>query len=143
MHFDSKKLPAGVCFLPLKRVQDDRGSLTFLEGGKEVPFEVKRVFWIYDIPEGKSRGAHAHRICHEALFPVSGSFTLMVDDGEVRTSFRMDSPHCGVLIPAGVWCELTDFAPGTVCVVMASHPYMAEGYVNEYNDYKEWRQNIL
>jgi dTDP-4-dehydrorhamnose 3,5-epimerase-like enzyme len=143
MHLDDIKLPAGVCFLPLKRVQDDRGSLSFLEGGKEIPFEVKRVFWIYDIPEGKSRGAHAHRICHEAIFPVSGSFTLMVDDGVYRTSFRMDSPHRGVFIPAGVWCELTDFAPGSVCVVMASHPYLAEGYVNDYTEYKEWREDIL
>ncbi len=127
--------PEGCCWLPLPKATDERGTLAFLEGGEHLPFSVKRVFWIYGVPAGKTRGGHAHRTCAEALFPVAGAFTVEVDDGVCRRTVRMDRPDRGVLIPAGVWCNLTDFSAGAVCVVMASHPYDAEGYIHKYEDF--------
>lgn len=114
---------------------DERGRLAFLEGGKHIPFDVKRVFWITDVPEGMTRGGHAHWTCHEVVFPVAGSFEIEVDDGECALTRVMDNPSTGIVIPAGAWCELRRFAPGTVCVVMASQDYDATGYVHNR---KEW-----
>lgn len=127
--------PEGCRLLPLPAVTDARGTLSFLEGGHHIPFEVRRVFWITDVPAGATRGCHAHDTCAEALFVVAGSIRLTLDDGRRRKDVCLNRPDCGVLIPAGVWCELTDFAPGTVCVVAASHPYDGTGYVNRYEDY--------
>lgn len=129
------------CKLDAKTVQlpvftDNRGNLAFLEGGRQIPFEVKRVFWIYDVPTDKTRGGHAHWTCHEAVFAVKGAFDILLSNGTEEKMFHIDSPHIGILIPAGVWCELRNFAEGTVCVVMASHPYSAEGYVNDFDTYK-------
>ncbi len=121
-------LPHGVKRIQLPKNVDNRGCLSFLESGKDIPFEVKRVFWIYQVPEGMTRGGHAHWSCHEVVFPVAGSFELELDDGEVRTSLVLDDPSWGITIPAGVWCELRHFAPGTVCLVAASEEYNASGY---------------
>ena len=94
----------------------------------QIPFPVQRVFWITDVPEGEVRGGHAHWTCDEAVFAVTGDFEIEVDDGSRRFVTRLSSPDRGLVIPAGVWCELRHFAPGTVCVVMASQPYDASGY---------------
>ena len=131
MDMNNDMLPHGVQRIQLPQNVDERGSLSFLEAGKDIPFKVERVFWITDVPEGQMRGAHAHWTCHEAIFPVTGSFEIEVDDGEHRCTLQMSRPNVGVLISAGVWCELRHFAPGTACVVMASQPYDAEGYAHD------------
>jgi len=128
-------LPSGVKLITLPKAVDDRGNLSFLQGGEHIPFDVERVFWIYDVPEGKTRGGHAHWECAEVVFPVYGSFIMHVDDGELSADVEMKDPNVGILIPAGVWCELKEFQTGTVCVVVASHPYDAGGYVNAYEEY--------
>lgn len=128
-------LPNGCRLITLPGVQDERGFLTFAEGQNHIPFRIDRVFWIYGVPEGKERGGHAHRTCAEVVVPVAGAFTMVVDDGTLRVSVRLDSPQTGILIPAGVWCELKDFAPGTVCVVAASQAYDSEGYIHCYDEY--------
>lgn len=132
--------PEGCRLLPLPHVADERGILAFLEGGAQIPFDIKRVFWIYGVPAGKTRGGHAHRTCSEAVFPVTGAFTIEVDDGRYVRKIRMECPDTGILIPAGIWCNLTDFSPNAVCVVMASQPYQAEGYINTYEDFIRFRQ---
>jgi len=121
-------LPQGVKFIQLPQYVDARGQLIFLEGDVHIPFEVKRVFWISDVPVDKTRGGHAHWTCHEAVFPVTGSFEIELDDGLVSTTVTLDKPSLGITIPAGVWCELRHFAPGTICLVMASQEYDASGY---------------
>lgn len=131
----SADLPAGCALISLPKAVDDRGKLVFLQGGEHIPFPVERVFWICDVPEGKTRGGHAHWVCSEVVVPVAGGFVMRVDDGEHSAEVVMDDPSVGILIPAGMWCELTQFQPGTVCVVMASHPYDAGGYVNAYDEY--------
>ena len=114
---------------------DERGVLVFLEGGHHIPFSVARVFWIYGVPGHESRGGHAHWSCHEAVFAVHGSFELELKDGKDSQRFLLNDPSQGVLIPAGVWCELRHFSADAVCVVMASEPYSPQGYVHDYEDY--------
>ena len=121
-------------------VVDGRGGLAFAEWPSSVPFAVKRVFWIYDVPPHAQRGGHAHWKCSEVVVAVSGGFTMVLDDGEGRTDVRLSSPTEGVVVPAGVWCELRDFVPGTVLMVMASHPYDADGYVHDYEEYLKMKR---
>lgn len=116
--------------------KDDRGILTFAEAGIHIPFEVKRVFWIHDVPTHKARGGHAHWSCHEVVFPVCGSFDIVLDNGRERRSFHLDKSSVGVVIPAGVWCELSHFEVGTVCLVLASEAYDTTGYVHDYAEFK-------
>ena len=131
------RLPGGSRLIPIPSVSDERGVLAFATGGVGIPFPVARVFWIYDVPETQHRGGHAHRTCAEVVFAVRGSFTMCVDDGTSRSEVCLSEPTEGILIPAGVWCELKDFEPGTVLVVLASHSYDAEGYINDYEEYRK------
>lgn len=131
-----RALPGGCRLIHLPEHRDQRGCLSIAEAKKEIPFAIERVFWIYDVPEGEVRGAHSHNECAEVVVPVSGAFDMMVDDGTTRATIHMDSTHMGILIPAGVWCQLSNFTPGTVCVVLASHPFNATGYTHDYSTYR-------
>ena len=124
-----KKLPKDVKWVQLTGHEDDRGVLTALTERVDIEWDVRRVFWITDVPEGQGRGCHAHRTCHELAFAVSGAFDITIDDGEQRATFCVDSPQRGIVIPAGTWCELRNFRPGTVCLVLASEEYKPEGYI--------------
>jgi|SRR5574344_718163 uncharacterized RmlC-like cupin family protein len=119
----------------LKPFTDKRGSLCFAEGEKDIPFDIKRVFWIYGVPAGAERGGHAHWKCSEAIFPVSGSFEIYIDDGTHHHVFTLTSPDMGIIVKAGVWCVLRNFSKDTVCVVAASMEYDETGYVNDYQTY--------
>lgn len=142
MSMKEEIMPQGVSLLQLPQNVDKRGRLAFLEGKTHIPFEVKRVFWITEVPKGETRGGHAHWTCHEAVFPVAGSFEIEVDDGACARTFKMNDSSKGILIPAGVWCELRNFAPGTVCVVMASQEYDASGYAHERDAWRQMREKI-
>ncbi len=128
-------LPGGCRLIGAPEKIDERGCLSFLQGGEGVPFAIERVFWIWGVPPGQTRGGHAHRTCHEVVFPLSGAFTMHVDDGLAQADVLMDNPACGILVPAGVWCHLKDFREGTVCLAVASQPYDASGYINNHEDY--------
>lgn len=129
-------LPRGCRLIDFHSHLDPRGSLSVAESRNDIPFAVERVFWIYGVPEGQCRGSHSHNECCEVVVPVAGAFTMVLDDGSEQASVRMDSPSQGILIPPAVWCRLQDFAPGTVCVVFASHPYNAAGYTHDYDEYR-------
>ena len=128
---DSEIFPKGVVVIQLPQYVDVRGCLSVLNAQGDLPFEVKRTFWIFDVPASQVRGGHAHWTCHEAVFALSGSFVLDVDDGQVQHSFVLDDPSVGVVIPAGVWCELRNFSAGTICLAVASEPYEERGYVSD------------
>ena len=115
---------------------DHRGMLTSAENCENFPFEIKRVFWIYDVPSAAQRGGHAHTSCDELLIAVNGSFDVDVYDGTNKYSYHMNNPRIGLLIPANVWCELQDFSEDCTCLVMASQAYSEEGYINSYEDFK-------
>lgn len=132
-----EELPTGVRLIAVPGVTDSRGSLAFMEGDVHIPFPIARVFFLYDIPSGASRGDHSHRTCAEVVFAVHGAFTMAVDDGRHRMAVRMDRPDVGILIPPGIWCRLLDFAEGTVCAVMASEKYDASGYTYSYSEFQK------
>ena len=133
----SDNMPRGCKLIHLPVHTDKRGSLSFAEAGGAIPFDIERVFWIYDVPQGEERGAHSHNECAEVVIPVQGEFDMTVDDGITKKTIHMDSPHTGILIPPGIWCQLSNFTPDTICVVLASHPYNASGYTHNYQEYQE------
>ncbi|MGL4410961.1 MAG: sugar 3,4-ketoisomerase [Bacteroidales bacterium] len=119
----------------LPKIPDPRGSLSFIESSNHIPFEINRVFYIYDVPGGASRGAHAHRVLYQFIIAVSGSFEVFVTDGIKESTYLLKRPYEGLLIPPGIWCEIRDFSSGACCLVLASHPYEEEDYIREYDDY--------
>lgn len=119
----------------LKSFSDSRGMLTVAEEGSDIPFQVRRMFWITNIPVGEKRGGHVHRTCKEIVCCVNGSFRLIVDNGVERKSFFLDNPSYAVIIPEGVWTSLEDFAPNTVIVVGTSELYSRDGYMWDYVEF--------
>ncbi|MCI6197703.1 MAG: FdtA/QdtA family cupin domain-containing protein [Prevotella sp.] len=123
----------------LPKIYDPRGNLTVAEQMKNVPFEVKRVYWTYDVPAGERRGGHAHKECVEFIIAVSGSFTVTLDDGKGnRKDFHLNHPWEGLLVPTGIWRTLEDFSSGAVCLVLASELFDEADYVYDYNDFLEY-----
>lgn len=120
----------------LPKVCDERGSLVAAEQS-DIPFPIMRVFWIYGVPEGKTRGGHAHHTQGEVIFPVRGSFDIFVDDGTETNQYHMDTPQCGIYIGPGVWSQLHHFSEDCVCVVLCSEKYDGNGYVKTYEDFKK------
>ena len=127
---------SGCRLLEAHKVVDDRGILCYADIFDIIPFDIKRIFWIYSVEVGKMRGGHSHSTCSVSIFPVSGSFDIEVTDGHHKSCVTMNDPSKGILIPAGIWCELRNFSPDAVCVVAASHHYDAKGYINDFNEYK-------
>lgn len=124
--------------IDLPKIVDPRGNLTVAEGLKDVPFEVKRVYWTYDVPSGESRGGHAHRRCEEFIVAVSGSFDVTLDDGRERRTFHLNHPYQGLYVGTGIWRTLDDFSSGAVCLVLASEGFEEKDYIREYDDYTEY-----
>ena len=123
----------GVVELP--RIQDRRGNLTFVEAGRHVPFDIQRVYYLYDVPGGESRGGHAHRQLEQLVIAASGSFDVIVDDGTHRERFFLNRSYYGLHIPRMVWRELDDFSSGSVCLVVASDPYDEDDYYRDYDEF--------
>ena len=130
----------GARLLDVPNFSDMRGDLGVLECGPALPFAVKRLFYVYNVPGSEVRGAHAHKRCHQFLVAVAGSLHLVADNGAAREEFVLDSPKQGLYLPAGVWGTQYRYAPGTVCLVLASQPYDAADYVRDYDDYLRWRR---
>ncbi len=122
----------------LPKVADPRGNLTFCEGGEHIPFDVKRVYWVYDVPGGGRRGGHAHRELRQLLVAVNGSFTVTLDNGERKETVMLNHPWEGLLIEAGLWRTMDDFSSGAVCMVLASDKYDESDYIRNYRDFKRW-----
>lgn len=121
--------------IDLPRIYDPRGNLTVVEQLKEVPFDIKRVYWTYDVPGGESRGGHAHKKCQSFIIAVSGSFTLRLDDGHRHETYHLNHPYQGLLINTGVWRTLEDFSSGAVCLALASELFDENDYIREYDDF--------
>jgi hypothetical protein len=117
-----------------------RLSTLSIENGKTIPFSVKRVYYLYDIPGGVSRGGHAHKALQQFIVAVSGSFTVTLDDGKVKRSFTLNRPYQGLLLVPGIWRELDDFSSGSVCMVLASEVYDKDDYIHSYEEFVEYRR---
>lgn len=121
--------------ISLPKIFDPRGNLTVAEGLTNVPFDVKRVYWVYDVPAGESRGGHAHKECRELIIAVSGSFTVTIDNGHETETFHLNHPWQGLLVETGVWRTLDDFSSGAVCLVLASQGFDESDYIRNYSEY--------
>lgn len=124
------------------KIYDPRGNLSFVEGGRHIPFTIKRVFYLYDVPGGETRGGHAHKECACVLIAVSGSLDLRLTDGEQEIIVTLNKSNKGVLIPPGVWDTMHNFTTGTVAVAFASHHYEEEDYIRDYDEYLEYVKTL-
>lgn len=121
--------------IELPKIADPRGNLTFIEGGKHIPFDVKRLFHLYDVPGGARRAGHALQTCEQLVIAMSGSFDVLLDDGVERRLVQLNRSYQGLYIPPLVWRELENFSSGSVCAVLASEPYNERGYYRTYESF--------
>jgi len=117
------------------KVTDPRGNLTFIENERHIPFEIKRVFYLYDVPTAESRGAHAHRTLEQVLICLSGSFDVLIDDGTNRRHVHLNRPWQGFYIPRMIWAAEVNFDAGSVCLVLASQLFQEADYIRNYDEY--------
>lgn len=134
-----KKTVFDCSIFELKKVKSRSGNITIVENGIDVCFDIKRVFYLYDIPGGESRGAHAHKECHQFLVAASGSFEVELFDGKVKKSVLLNQPYKGLHIPPGIWASEFNFSSGAICLVLASHEYDEEDYIRDYASYLKYK----
>lgn len=126
-----------VSVIKLPKIHDPRGNLTFIEGGQHIPFSIQRVYYLYDVPGGETRGGHAHKDLQQLIIAASGSFDVVIDDGKRQQRYTLNRPNIGLYIPRLFWRELENFSSGSVCLVMASLHYDEADYYRDYEDFKQ------
>lgn len=119
----------------LPKIIDPRGNLSFLEGNAHAPFEIKRTYWIYDVPGGEERGGHSYRTNKEFIIALSGSFDVVVDDGTEKRTFSLNRSYYGLFIPNGLWRHMENFSTNSLAFVVASEDYDAKDYIRDYNNF--------
>lgn len=124
-----------------KHHSDRKGNLTVIENNKTLPFDVKRTYYLYDVPGGESRGGHAHKKLYQLIVAASGSFKVTLDDGEVKRTFFLNRPYQGLLVYPGIWRTLDEFSSGAVCMVLASEGYTEIDYIRNYDDFLKFKGN--
>lgn len=126
--------------LELPRIVRAEGSITPIEGGKQIPFEVARIYYLYDVPGGESRGGHAHKQLLQLIVSVMGSFDVILDDGSSRKSVSLNRGYYGLYLPNLIWRELENFSSGAVCIVLASQPFQESDYIREYSKFLQYKK---
>lgn len=129
--------------LHLPKIENISGSITAIEGGKEVPFDIKRIYYLYDVPGGANRGGHAHKKLHQLIVAASGSFDIVLDDGIIKKTVQLNRPYYGLYLPAGIWRDIFNFSSGAICVVLASDYYDASEYIRDYNEFLHFRKTNI
>lgn len=138
---DSKKTIIDDCrLIDLSKIHDVRGNLTPIESGGDIPFDIKRIYYLYDVPSGESRGAHAHKELQQLIIAANGSFTITLDDGKNKKSFTLNRPYQGLLIVPGIWRDLDNFSSGAVLLCLASEHYMATDYIRDYDKFLLYKE---
>lgn len=125
--------------IELDKHHHEKGNITVVENNDTVPFDVKRVYYLYDVPSGESRGGHAHKELSQLIIAASGSFTVTLDDGKVKRTFTLNRPYQGLLVVPGIWRTLDDFSSGAVCLVLASHIYNEKDYIRDYQEFINYK----
>jgi len=125
--------------IELNRIENEKGNITPVTGSTNLPFNIARVFYQYDVPAGVERGAHAHKECHQFLVAASGSFEIVLDDGKNKRTVTLNRPYYGLHIPPGIWAAEQGFSAGSICLVLASHGYDAIDYIRSYEEYIEYK----
>ena len=126
-----------VIYLP--KIKNRAGNITPVHSDLEIPFNIQRIFYLYDIPGGESRGGHSHRLCHQFLVAISGSFEVVLDDGKIKRVIQLNQPYIGLHIPPGIWASEINFSSGAVCLVLASERYDENDYIRKYDEYRKFR----
>ena len=127
--------------LQLPRIYSPAGSITSVNNSKEVPFSVERIYYLFDVPGGEARGGHAHKNLNQLLVAASGSFDVIIDDGNVKRTFHLSRPYTGLYMPSGLWRELDNFSSGSICLVLASTVYDETDYIRDYTAFKQWKSS--
>ncbi len=122
--------------IELPKFTDPRGNLSFAEQNNHIPFEIKRTYWIYDVPGGEKRGGHAYKENEEFIVALSGSFDVVLDDGKKKYSFSLNRSYYGLYVPKGIWREMVNFSTNSLALVLASKPYSSDDYIYDYNSFK-------
>lgn len=125
--------------IELDKHHHEKGNITVVENNVTVPFDVKRTYYLYDVPGGESRGGHAHRELKQLIVAASGSFTVTLDDGKVKRTFLLNRPYQGLLVVPGIWRTLDGFSSGAVCLVLASHGYDEKDYIRDYDEFLKYK----
>jgi hypothetical protein len=126
--------------IELPKVHNIAGNITAIENHKGIPFEIKRIYYLYDIPGGESRGAHAHKSLQQYIIAASGSFDVLIDDGKNKRTFTLNHPNRALHLPSGLWRELLNFSSGAICLVLASEIYLADDYIRDFQEYIEYKK---
>lgn len=140
-HYMKKPTIYDCSILEIDKHHHEKGNISVVENGKTVPFNVKRVYYLYDVPGGESRGGHAHKELQQFIVAASGSFDVTLDDGELKRTFTINRPYRGLLVVPGIWRELDNFSSGSVCLVLASSEYSADDYIRDYEEFKAYKKN--
>ena len=125
--------------IDLRKIGDPRGNLTPIEGGQDLPFDIKRIYYLYDVPSGESRGAHAHKELQQLIIAANGSFTITLDDGKNKKAFTLNRPYQGLYVVPGIWRDLDNFSSGAVLLCLASEHYDAADYIRDYDEFLEYK----
>ena len=130
-----------VKIIELPKFLDARGNLSFAQNNTHIPFEIKRTYWLYDVPGGESRGGHAYRETEEFVIALSGSFDVIVDDGNEKKTFHLNRSYYGLYIPKGVWREMDNFSTNSLALEFASTKYNPEDYIRDYNEFLNLKED--
>jgi len=125
--------------LPLSKIHNRAGNITIVEGQAHIPFDVRRIYYLYDIPGGEDRGGHAHKALHQLIVAASGSFHVLLDDGQNKKIVTLNRPDYGLMVVPGIWRELFEFSSGAICLVLASQKYDQEDYIRQYDQFVDLR----
>ncbi|MGE0078430.1 MAG: FdtA/QdtA family cupin domain-containing protein [Bacteroidales bacterium] len=126
--------------LPLSKIHNRAGNITIMESQKNLPFDIKRIYYLYDIPGGESRGGHAHKNLYQLIVAASGAFDVLLDDGSNKKIVKLNRPDYGLLIVPGIWRALFEFSSGAICLVIASEKYNENDYIRNYDDFMQFKK---
>lgn len=127
------------CVLELNKIHNRSGNITVIENLKHIPFEVKRVYYLYDVPGGGERGGHAHKELRQLIIAASGCFDIVLDDGKNKKIVELNRPYFGLYVVPGIWREIINFSSGAICLVLASEVYQKDDYIRDYQDFLNWK----
>ena len=129
--------------LPLSKIHNRAGNITIVEGQTNIPFDVRRIYYLYDIPGGEDRGGHAHKELHQLIVAASGSFNVLLNDGQNKKIVTLNQPDYGLMVVPGIWRELFEFSSGAICLVLASQKYDQDDYIRSYDQFVNFRTSIV